>query len=179
LTRKEKEQQVAWLKEQFRDVESLILTDFSGLTVAQMNALRASLRENGVRYKVLKNTMMRRAHPDTDVALLDEHLEGPRAAAWTHSAETVPLMAKTLVDFAKDHKKLEVIAGVLSGQKISAEEVEALSKLPSREELLAKLLGTFIAPVGAFVGTLAAVPRSFLTVVKAIEDQKNNSPEAA
>jgi large subunit ribosomal protein L10 len=88
-------------------------------------------------------------------------------------------MAKTLVDFAKDHKKLEVIAGVLSGQKISAEEVEALSKLPSREELLAKLLGTFIAPVGAFVGTLAAVPRSFLTVVKAIEDQKNNSPEAA
>jgi large subunit ribosomal protein L10 len=179
LTRKEKEEQVAWLKEQFRDAQSVVLTNFSGLTVAEMNSLRSRLREHNIRYKVIKNTMMRRAHPGTDVAVLDEFLQGPRAAAWTDEVNVAPLMAKTLVDFAKDHHQLDVIAGVLNGQKLSPADVEALSSLPSREELLAKLLGTLIAPLGAFVGTLAAVPRSFLNVVKAIEEQKNSSPEAA
>ncbi len=177
MTREEKEKQVAWLRDQFQTVKALFLTNFQGMSVSEMNRLRSELRSRGVDFKVMKNTLVRLAYQDTDVAVLGPDLAGPRAAAWTSTDENVPAMAKILVDFAKTHPNLELVRGVLGGKLVEPSDMDLLSKLPSREELLARLLATMLAPVGAFVNTLAAVPRSFLNVLKAIEDQKSASSE--
>jgi len=178
LTRKEKEQQVTWLKEQFREARGLFLTNFQGLTVGEMDQLRADLRKVGVRYKVLKNTLARMAYQGTDVAHLAPDVVGPRAGAWTDDDDKIQPMAKVLIDFAKAHPNLGLVRGVVSGLVVDAAEMETLSKLPGRDELRGRLLGTMIAPISALVNTLAAVPRSFLNVLKAIEEQKTNSSEA-
>lgn len=178
LKREDKEKQVAWLREQFQGVRALFLTDFKGLTVAEMNDLRSQLRARGISFKVMKNTLVRLAYKDTGVEVVGEDLVGPRAAAWTNSDENVPAMAKVLVDFAKGHPKMGLVRGALHGKIVEPSDLEILSKLPSREELLAKLLGTMKAPVGAFVNTLAAVPRSLLNALKAIEEKKGESSEA-
>jgi large subunit ribosomal protein L10 len=179
LKKEEKEKQVAWLREQFETTKALFLTDFRSLTVSEMNQLRSELRNRGVSFKVLKNTLVRRAYQDTDVAAIGPDLAGPRAAAWTSSEENVPAMAKVLVDFAKTHPNLVLVRGVLNGKLVDPSEMDTLSKLPSREELLGRVLGTMMAPVSAFVNTLAAIPRSFLNVLKAIEEQKNTPSEPA
>ncbi len=179
LNRQEKEKRVDWLNEQFRDVKALFLTNFQGLSVSEMNALRSELRNRGINYKVMKNTLVRLAYQDTDVATLGPDFVGPRAAAWTEASDNVPAMAKVLVDFAKAHPNLTLIRGVLDGKLIEPNDMEVLSTLPPREELIARVLGTMKAPVNAFVSTLAAVPRSFLTVLKAIEEQKSSSSESA
>lgn len=178
MKKDEKEKQVAWLKDQFQEVRAVFLVDFKGLTVSEMNALRSEVRTRGGSLKVLKNTLVRLAYRDTDVACLGPDLVGTRAAIWTHSDENVPALAKTLVDFAKTHPNLGLIKGELQGQLFEASDLEGLAKLPSKEELLGRLLGTMIAPVSAFVGTLAAVPRAFLTALKAIEDKKAESAPA-
>ncbi len=179
MKREKKEKEVAWLREQFQGVRALFLTNYQGLTVGEMNRLRSSLREAGVSYKVLKNTLTRLAYPGTDVAALERDVVGPRAAAWTHDENQAPQMAKILTDFAKNQPKLELIRGVLGGQVLGPDALLDLSKLPPREVLVARLLGSMIAPVGALVNTLAAIPRSFLNVLKAIEEQKEGSSEPA
>ncbi len=179
LNRQEKEKRVDWLNEQFRGAKALFLTNFQGLSVAEMNALRSELRNRGINYKVMKNTLVRLAYQDTDVAGLGPDFVGPRAAAWTETSDNAPAMAKVLVDFAKAHPNLTLIRGVLDGKLVEPTEMETLSTLPPREELLARVLGTMKAPVNAFVNTLAAVPRSLLTVLKAIEEQKSSSSEPA
>jgi large subunit ribosomal protein L10 len=179
LNRAEKERQVAWLREQFVEARGLFLTDFQGLTVAEMTALRAELRNRGIPFKVLKNTLARLAYQDTNVSVIGPDLVGTRAAAWTDSDDKMPAMAKVLIDFAKTHPKLGLVKGMLNGKIIDASELEALATLPPREVLLARLLGTMIAPVSAFVNTLAAIPRSFLYVLRAIEEQKSASSEPA
>ncbi len=178
MTRKDKEKEVAWLKENFRDVSALVMTDYKGLSVAEISDLRSQLREQGVTFKVVKNTLVRLAAPGTDVEVITSDAVGPRAAAWTTDVDGAPAMAKVLVEYAKKNPKLELISGVLQGTKMSPAELEDLSKLPSRDELMSTLLGTMIAPVGAFVNTLAAVPRSLLNVLKAIEQEKANASEA-
>lgn len=179
MNRQEKERQVAWLREQFQQTKGLVLTDFQGLSVAEMTALRAELRSRGIGFKVLKNTLARRAYQGTDVEAIGPDVVGTRAAAWTSTEDTVPMMAKTLMDFAKAHPKLGLVSGVLKGRPLDRAALEALSTLPSREVLLGRLLGTMIAPVSAFVNTLAAIPRSFLNVLKRIEEQKGASAEPA
>jgi large subunit ribosomal protein L10 len=178
LTRKDKEKEVAWLKESFQDAKALVLTDYKGLTVSEITDLRSQLREQGIAFKVVKNTLVRLAAPGTDIEALTSDAVGPRAAAWTTDTDGAPAMAKVLVEYAKKNPKLELVSGVLQGTKMSAADLEDLSKLPSRDELVGKLLGTMIAPVGSFVNTLAAVPRSLLNVLKAIEQEKANSAGA-
>jgi large subunit ribosomal protein L10 len=179
LTREEKAKQVDWFREQFQVIGGLFLTDYKGLSVDEMNELRRELRPHGVTFKVLKNTLVRLAYKDTAVAVLEDDVVGTRAAAWTQSEDVVPALAKVLVGFAKTHPKFGIVRGVLAGKTVEPSEVEALSKLPSKEQLLGTFLGTAMAPVSAFVGTLAAVPRSFLNVLKAIEEQKAASTESA
>ncbi|MCX5871985.1 MAG: 50S ribosomal protein L10 [Deltaproteobacteria bacterium] len=178
MKKEEKQKQVAWLQDQFQGVKAVFLMDFQGLTVSEMNTLRSEVRTRGGALKVMKNTLVRLAYKGTDVECLGPDLVGPRAAVWTHSEETAPALAKTLVDFAKTHPKLGLVKGELKGRLVEATDLETLAKLPSREELLSRLLGTLVAPISAFVGTLAAVPRSFLTVLKAIEDKKGESAPA-
>lgn len=147
--------------------------------MTELNGLRTELRNQGISFKVCKNTLVRLAYEDTNISVIGPDIVGPRAAAWTHTDENVPAMAKILVDFAKAHPKLGLIRGVLDGKVVEPSQFETLSKLPSRDELLGLLLGTMKAPIRAFVNTLAAVPRSFLNVLKAIEDQKKASSESS
>ena len=128
-----------------KDAQSVVLVDYRGLTVAQDTAMRKELREAGVIYKVCKNTMMRRAFEGTEFAGLDEYLEGPSAIAISKDDATAP--ARIICKFAKEAKALEVKAGVVEGTVYDANGIVELSKVPSREELLSKLLGSLQSPI--------------------------------
>ena len=127
------------------DAQSAVLVNYCGLTVAQDTELRKQLREAGVIYKVCKNTMMKRAFEGTDFAQLDEYLEGPSAIAISKDDATAP--ARIICKFAKTAEALEVKAGVVEGTVYDAAGVSELSKIPGREELLSKLLGSLQSPI--------------------------------
>ena len=127
------------------DAQSIVLVDYRGLTVAQDTELRKQLREAGIVYKVCKNTMIKRAFEGTDFAQLDEYLEGPSAIAISKDDATAP--ARIICKFAKTAQALEVKAGVVEGTVYDANGVAELSKVPSREELLSKLLGSLQSPI--------------------------------
>lgn len=133
------------IAEDIKDAASVVLVDYRGLTVAEDTALRKQLREAGIVYKVCKNTMMKRAFEETDFAALDEHLEGPSAIAISKDDATAP--ARILCKFAKDAKALELKAGVVEGTVYDVAGLTELSKVPSREELLSKLLGSLQSPI--------------------------------
>ena len=133
------------IAEDIKDAASVVLVDYRGLTVAEDTALRKQLREAGIVYKVCKNTMMKRAFEGTDFAALDEHLEGPSDIAISKDDATAP--ARILCKFAKDAKALELKAGVVEGTVYDVAGLTELSKVPSREELLSKLLGSLQSPI--------------------------------
>ena len=133
------------IAEDIKDAASVVLVDYRGLTVAEDTALGKQLREAGIVYKVCKNTMMKRAFEGTDFAALDEHLEGPSAIAISKDDATAP--ARILCKFAKDAKALELKAGVVEGTVYDVAGLTELSKVPSREELLSKLLGSLQSPI--------------------------------
>ena len=134
-----------YIKLDITDAQSIVLVDYRGLTVAQDTELRKQLREAGIVYKVCKNTMMKRAFEGTDFAQLDEYLEGPSAIAISKDDATAP--ARIICKFAKTAQALEVKAGVVEGTVYDANGVAELSKVPSREELLSKLLGSLQSPI--------------------------------
>ena len=125
--------------------ESVVLVDYRGLTVAQDTELRKQMREAGVIYKVCKNTMMKRAFEGTEFAGLEEYLEGPSALVVSKDDATAP--ARIICKFAKTAEALEVKAGVVEGNVYDAAGINELSKVPSREELLSKLLGSLQSPI--------------------------------
>ena len=127
------------------DAESVVLVDYRGLTFAQDTELRKQLREAGVIYKVCKNTMMKRAFEGTDYAPLSEYLEGPSALAVSKDDATAP--ARILCKFAKTAEALELKAGVVEGTVYDTAGLTELSKIPSRDELISKLLGSLQSPI--------------------------------
>ena len=143
---------VAAIAEDVKDAASVVLVDYRGLTVAQDTELRKQLREAGIIYKVCKNTMMKRAFEGTDFAGLNEYLEGPSAIAISKDDATAP--ARILCKFAKNAKALELKAGVVEGTVYDVAGVQELSKIPSREELLSKFLGSIQSPITNFARVL-------------------------
>lgn len=133
------------IAEDVKDAASVVLVDYRGLTVAQDTELRKQLREAGVIYKVCKNTMMKRAFEGTEFAGLEEYLEGPSALVVSKDDATAP--ARIICKFAKTAEALEVKAGVVEGNVYDAAGINELSKVPSREELLSKLLGSLQSPI--------------------------------
>jgi large subunit ribosomal protein L10 len=146
--REEKEQLVAEIADRLSRSKATIITDYRGLNVAEVTELRKQLREAGVEYRVLKNTLTRRAAAQAQVSGIEEYLTGPSAIAFGFEDPVAP--AKVLFDFAKKHKSLELKGGVVEGRVVSAKEVEALANLPSREGLLSMLLSVLQAPVRNF-----------------------------
>ena len=149
--------------------QAAIVAEYRGMTVEQMKVLRREAHDNNVYVKVVKNTLLRRAVQDTDFACLDEHLVGPLAFA---ASEDPVAVAKVLSKFAKEFDDLEIKIGSMSGSLLNEGEIKALAQLPSREELLAKLMGTMQAPIAKFVQTLNEVPTKFVRGVAAVRDQK-------
>ncbi len=164
-----KEAEVARLKELFANSQAVVLTDYRGLTVGQDVKLRAKLREAGVDYSVAKNTLIKLACHANDIDSFDPYLEGPTSIAFTQ--EPVEL-AKLMTTFLKDNKKGEVKCALLGDKFITAQEVEALAKLPSREVLLAQVVGMFAAPMANFAGVTSGILRQLVTVTDQVREQK-------
>ena len=133
------------IAENVKDAQSVVVVDYRGLTVAEDTALRKQLREAGVTYKVYKNTMMNFAFKGTDFESLKDVLEGPSAIAISKDDATAP--ARIIAKFAKTAPKLEIKAGVVEGTFYDAKGMEAIANVPSREELLSKLLGSLQSPI--------------------------------
>ena len=170
LNLSQKKELVSDLHRKFEDKKILILVDYKGLNVPTITDLRARLRQAGVEFLVVKNTMVSRAAEDTDVTLIRDALAGPNAIALSYDDPVVP--AKLLTEFAKENDKLEIKLGVLSGKVLSASDIKALSDLPSREVLLSQVLSTMNAVPTSLVRALNNVPERLLYALQAIKDQK-------
>ena len=158
LTRTEKEQQVELLRERVLRANSMLAVDYCGLNVAELTDLRRQLRalgEGEVEYRVAKNSLLRRATEDSEMAALEAFLSGPTAVAFAF--EEPSAVARVLVDFAKDNEKLEIKGGVVEGELMDAAAVERLAKLPTKLELRGMLAGTLQAPMRNLAGTLQAL----------------------
>ena len=138
-----------------KDAQSVVLVDYRGLTVAQDTELRKQLREAGITYKVYKNTMMNFAFKGTDFESLAPFLDGPSAVAISTTDATAP--ARILAKFAQTANKLEIKAGVVEGTLYDAEGMKTISSIPSREELLSRLLGSMQSPIANFARVIKQI----------------------
>ena len=164
-----KEQEVARLQELFNNAEIVILTNYRGLTVAEDTQLRSKMRAAEVEYKIAKNTLIKLACNANDQSGLDEFLFDPTAVAFGSDPVAT---AKVVSDFIKATKKTEIKAALLGDKVITAAEVEALAKLPSREALLGQVAGMLQAPMANFAGVASAMLRQLVTVVDKVREQK-------
>jgi len=174
LNRENKQELISMFHEKLKSAKAVFLADFRGMNVTQATNLRNELRKSSVEYKVIKNTLLELASKGTDKEALSAHFTGPTAIALSYDDPVAA--AKVLTRCAKEQQAtFKLKAGVLSGKTISVAEIQALADLPSREVLIAKMLGSMNAPVTNFVGTLAAVPGSFVRVLEAIRAQKQGN----
>ena len=160
---------VAEVSAQVAKAKTIVVAEYRGLEVGRMTELRAKARKAGVYLRVLKNTLARRAVEGTPFAGLSQHMKGQ--LVYGISPDPVAT-AKVLNEFAKANEKLIIRAGAMPNAVISAKEVTALALMPSREELLAKLVGTMQAPIVQFVRTLNEVPSRFVRTLAAVRDKQ-------
>lgn len=169
LNLEEKKAVVAEVAEQVASAQTVVVAEYRGITVEKLTTLRANARKEGVYLRVLKNTLVRRAFADTPFAGLSDQLVGP--LAYGMSKDPVAA-AKVMHEFAKTNDKFIVKAGAMPNFIMSAKDVGNLASMPSRDELLAKLLGTMQAPVTQFVRTLNEVPTKFVRGLAAVRDKQ-------
>jgi len=169
----QKKQIVQGLTEKIKSAQSIVLADYRGLTVEQDTALRNALRAAGVDYKVVKNTLTSLAMKASGLEELDGFLSGPTAMAISTTDAVAP--AKILAEYAKKFEKLELKAGMVEGKIINVDGIKALAELPSREVLIAQVLGGFNAPISGFVTVLNANLKGLVVALNAIAEQKANA----
>ena len=150
----QKEQILQDTTERIRGVRGIYLADFSGMSVEKLSLLRKRCREQKVQFRVIKNTLLKRAFNERGISELDPHLEGPTGLVFSAESEMAP--AKILADFAKEHEKPRIKAAVVDGRLFGDKEVAQLAALPSREVLMSQLLGTVIAPMTTFLAAIEA-----------------------
>lgn len=170
MKRAEKETTVLELKEKLERARSAILTDFRGLTVADISELRNLLRKNAVDYRVVKNSLARLATQETDLSDLNRYLNGPTAMAFCY-ADPMP-MAKILTDFAKAKPALRIKVGYVEGRIMGQADILALSELPHRDVLLARVLEAFQAPLQGLVNVLSGHLRRLAVALEQVRRQK-------
>ena len=164
---------VAAMHAKFTKAQIVILTDYKGLNVTTMNALRRKLREGGVEYRVVKNSLLIRASENTDVAVIKDYFKGPSGVAYCEDDPVAP--AKILMAFAKENKALEIKTGVMNGKVLDHADIKALSALPSRDILLGQVLSAMNGVPSALVRVLSGVTSQFLNVLTAIKEQKESA----
>lgn len=169
MNREEKGQVVDEVRASLERSRVAVVAHYRGLTVSEMTALRRKFRESGSEFQVVKNTLAKRAAQGTPFENLSTLLRGPTSLA-TSMDPVAP--AKVLDDFAKEHPNLQIVGGILDGKVVDAQGIVALAKLPSREVLLSRMLGSLNAPIQGFVGVLAALPGSLVRVLDQIQKQK-------
>lgn len=168
-----KKQAVQEIQSRFQDASLVVFTDYRGLNVGEMNELRGKFKNVGADYRVLKNTLTRFALQNAGMEELLPYIEGPNAVLFSSSEPVEP--AKILFDFAKTHKNLEVKVGLLEGKVIGADQIKGLSTLPSREVLVAQVLGGLQAPLYGFAYVLKANLSGLVRALDAIREQKEAS----
>ena len=173
VIRPEKVAKIAEIKELISNSKATILVDFCGLTVAQDTKFRVEMRKAGIKYIVVKNTLLRIAAQEAGVEGLEPSLEKNTAIAV--APEDPVAVAKIICDFAKTNKELKVKAGILDGKVISADEVKALAALPPKEVLVAKLLGSMNSPISGLVGVLQGTIRKVVYALDAVRKAKESA----
>lgn len=169
LKLEEKKAIVAEVSAQIANAQAIILAEYRGLEVSKFTQLRVKTRENGIYFRVIKNSFVRRAVTNTPYSGLADQMVGPLAYGIGRDPVAT---AKVLHEFAKNNDKFIIKAGAMAGSVLSSKDVAALASLPSRDELLSKLMGTLQAPITKFVRTINEVPSRFVRGLAAIRDQK-------
>jgi len=159
--------------ERIADVRGIYLADFSGMTVEKLSLLRKKCREEGVQFKVIKNTLLKRAFNGRGITELDDHLVGNTGLVFSPTNEMIP--ARILVDFAKEHEKPKVKAAVVDGRLYDSKAIAQLAKLPSREVMLSQVLSTFIAPMTQFLAAVNAALSTPANMVDALAREKSKA----
>lgn len=157
-------------KKKFSEAKVVIVTDYKGLDVATLNNLRGQLREKDIEYRVVKNTLLKRAAEGNDLASISDCFKGPSAVAYSFDDPVAP--AKVLTEFAKDNEALEIKAGMMEGKVLDITAIKALSNLPSHEQLLGQLLSVINGVPTALVRVLNGVPQQFLNLLTALKDKR-------
>jgi large subunit ribosomal protein L10 len=171
ITKEQKQKTVDELKEKLSQANVAILVDYKGLTVEEDAGLRKLCRDAGVEYRVVKNTLLELAAKGTGYEALVPYLKGPTAIAFGYADPVAP--AKVLTNFINTSKKISLKAGVLGGSRLMMPpDIEALAKLPSKEVLVARLMGQLNAPVSGLVNVLQGTIRKFVYALDAIKDSK-------
>jgi large subunit ribosomal protein L10 len=172
-TLEQKKQVVAEIKDDFSKAQSVTILQYRGLTVSEMTELRAKFRASGVKMKVLKNTLVKRAADDYGIAEIDQLMEGP--TAWAFSLNDPVAAPKIVTEFIKDHPKLEIKGGILEKKVINVDGVKALANLPSREVLLAQVLAGMQAPLVGMANVLQGPLRKWVYVLEAVRKAKEQA----
>lgn len=169
-TREQKKNIVKDLADKFKKAKAVVFSDFKGLAVKDMTSLRRELRQEGISFDVVKKTLINVALKDAGIEADVKKLEGQIAVAVSGKDEVAA--AKIIAKASKVNENLKIAGGFLGTKELSVEEIKALAKLPSKEELLGKLVGTLNAPVSGFVNVLAGNLRGLVTALKAISEKK-------
>ena len=170
LTRTEKEQLVTKVTDQLEKSKAVLLVNFSGLKVNEERELKKKLREQGIAFEVIKNTLFKIALKNAKVELDEKLLDQPIALIWSAKDEVMP--AKITVNFTKEVDKLQLVGGIIDKQFVDAEMIKQLAALPGREELYAKLVGTLNAPMSRLINALQGNLRSLVYILKQYSEQK-------
>jgi large subunit ribosomal protein L10 len=177
VLRKDKEQVVAKLAERLRASETLILADYRGLSVSELDDVRTKLLEHGARFSVVKNTLTKRAAEDAGLGTLTELLDGPTAIAFVGDAD-MAAVAKTLNDTARRTKILEIKGGILQGAPMDASQVVELASLPPADVLQGQVLGAIVGPLNEIVGLFAAPLQNLVGLLDARVEQLQSAEPA-
>lgn len=179
MRKEQKEDVVTTLTERLRSAETLLVADYRGLTMPQIDALRSRLLESGARFTVVKNTLTRRAAEAAGADALLAMLEGPSAIAFLEADGDFVAAAKALADAARETKVLAIRGGVMSGRAVTAAEVEQLATLPPVDVLRGQVLGAIVAPVTALLGLVTAPLQNLVGLIDARIDQLGGEGAAA